>query len=164
MKPVVNLAEVPLAPHAHGDAFAARMGQIGPLVGARLLGCRLTVVPPGKRAWPYHCHHANEEMFVILEGTGTLRYGGALHPVRAGDVVACPPGGPETAHQIVNTGACDLRYLAISTMVEPEVAEYPDSGKFTVMAGSPPGGDAAKRRFAHTGRRGDALGYWEGEG
>src|SRR5262245_59874579 len=105
MSPILTIADVPLIEQAHGEAFPAKLGRFGPLIGLRQLGCRLTVVPPGKKAWPYHNHHANEELFVILEGEGTLRLGGAEHSVKAGDVVACPAGGRETAHQLVNTGA-----------------------------------------------------------
>jgi hypothetical protein len=68
---VINPAEPALASYGQRDTFAARMGQIGPLVAARLLGRRLTVVPPDERAWPYHCHHANEE--VLVTGGGDLR-------------------------------------------------------------------------------------------
>jgi len=80
--------------------------------------------------------HANEEMFVILEGEGTLRYEGRTYPVRPGDVIAAPTG---KAHQLLNTSTAELRYLAISTMIEPEISEYPDSNKRGMMAGSPPG-------------------------
>jgi uncharacterized cupin superfamily protein len=163
MNPILNIADIPLSDHGHGDGFAARLGQFGPLLGMKQLGCRLVVVPPGKKAWPYHFHHVNEELFVIIKGAGTLRYGGAEHPVKAGDVIACPAGGPETAHQLINTSEAELHYLAISTMMSPEVAEYPDSGKFGVMSGSAPGGDAATRRLWHIGRREDVRDYWEGE-
>ncbi len=120
-------------------------------------------MPPGKKAWPYHAHHVNEEMFVILDGAGTLRLGGAEHTVKAGDVIACPAGGAETAHQIVNTGEAELRYLAISTMLAPEVAQYPDSGKFAVFSGSVPGGSKEARRLIAPGRAEDTLDYWDGE-
>jgi hypothetical protein len=75
--------------------------------------------------------------------------GGAEHPVKPGDVIACPAGGPETAHQLVKTGETELRYLAVSTMLAPEVCEYPDSGKFSVISGSAPGGDKAMRSIWH---------------
>jgi uncharacterized cupin superfamily protein len=163
MPPILNVADIALTQQSHGENFAARMGQFGPRLGMKQLGCRLTVVPPGKRAWPYHSHHANEELFYILEGEGTLRYGGAEHPVRPGDVIACPAGGLETAHQLINTGDADLRYLALSTTIQPEVCEYPDSGKFTVMVGSPPGGDKAARRRMYCGREETGLDYWDGE-
>lgn len=74
-------------------------------------------------------------MFLILEGTGELRFGDAVWPIRRHDVIACPPGGPEVAHQIVNTGDVEMRYLALSTNAEVEACEYPDSGKVLVFAG-----------------------------
>lgn len=163
MTPILNITSVPLTDHGHGDAFASKLGQFGPLIGMKQLGCRLVILPPGKKAWPYHNHHVNEEMFVILDGAGTLRLGGQEHPVKMGDVIACPAGGPETAHQLINTGDTDLRYLAISTMLQPDVAEYPDSGKFIVMSGSPPGGEKDVRRLVHIGRAENSLDYWDGE-
>jgi uncharacterized cupin superfamily protein len=51
-------------------------------------------------------------------------------------VIACPPGGPEVAHQIINTGTTTMRYLALSSLVEVETCEFPDSGKIYVMAGA----------------------------
>lgn len=163
MSSVLNIADVELTDHGWGEAFAARFAQLGPLIGARQLGCRLVIVPAGKKAWPYHAHHVNEEMFVILEGTGTLRLGGTEQPVKAGDVIACPAGGQETAHQLINTGETELRYLAISTMLAPEVVEYPDSAKFAVISGSPPGGNKAARRMWYVGRAETCLDYWDGE-
>ena len=74
-------------------------------------------------------------MFFILEGEGELRFGDQRLPIRRHDVIACPPGGPEVAHQIINTGKTTLRYLALSTLVELEACEYPDSGKVMVAAG-----------------------------
>jgi len=155
---VLNLDEVELTQHGHGERFEARLGHIGRRIGARKLGYRLTVVPPGKRAWPYHCHHNNEEMFFILAGSGTLRIGAQSIPLRAGDVVCAPEGGPETAHQILNDGETELRYLAVSTMQDPDVFEYPDSGKFGVFAG-----EKLAPRFTHYGRTGAAVDYWDGE-
>ena len=170
-KPLVNLDEIELQPRpqqfaATGDAaqrFDARMGMVAPRIGARLLGYNITAVPPGKRAFPAHNHRVNEEMFFILEGTGELRVGKDTWPVRAGDVIACPPGGPETAHQLRNTGEVELKYLAVSTKLSPEVCEYPDSGKFGVIADFGKDADGAPQMFRYIGKAGDARGYWEGE-
>ncbi|MFD2270076.1 cupin domain-containing protein [Undibacterium arcticum] len=100
---------------------------------AQKLGASIDTVAPGKRSCPYHFHHAQEEMFVILDGSGTLRVAGEMLPVRAGDVVFIPPG-PAYPHQIINTSDAPLQYLSVSTRETPEVAEYPDSGKFLAMA------------------------------
>lgn len=161
--PILNIADIPLTAHGHGERFATSSGRFGPRIGMRQLDCALVVVQPGKRSSPFHALHINEEMFVILDGTGTLRLGGEEHPVKAGDVIACPAGGPETAHQIVNTSDAELRYLAISTMLAPEVAEYPDSGKFAVISGSAPGGNKGERRMWYVGRAENTLDYWDGE-
>jgi uncharacterized cupin superfamily protein len=74
-------------------------------------------------------------MFFILEGEGELRFGDARYPIRAHDVIACPTGGAEVAHQIINTGTTTMRYLAMSTLVEVDACEYPDSGKVLVVSG-----------------------------
>ncbi|HHI77253.1 MAG TPA: cupin domain-containing protein, partial [Gammaproteobacteria bacterium] len=86
--PILNLDQAPLEDWRHGERYQARMVQIGRLLGARKLGCRLVVLPPGKAAWPLHAHHVNEELFLVLEGRGLLRLGDARHPLRAGDVVS----------------------------------------------------------------------------
>ena len=114
--PVINLDQLEFHPWGHGDRFAARIGAIGARIGARKLGYNLTVVLPGKRAWPFHSHRVNEELFFILDGSGEIRIGERRYPLRSGDLVACPPGGPETAHQIINRSETEeLRYLSIST-------------------------------------------------
>jgi uncharacterized cupin superfamily protein len=136
-------------------------GVIGPRVAgaaARKLGAAVDILPPGKRACPYHLHHAQEEMFVILEGSGTLRVAGEMIPIAAGDVIGIPPG-PEYPHQIINTSEAPLKYLSISTQEFPEVCEYPDSGKY--LAFSRPFGPLLGRGRVH---RPDAdLDYWDGE-
>lgn len=143
--------------------FAGGMAPIGHRLGAQKLGYNLTVVPPGKRAFPFHSHRVNEEMFFVLEGAGEVRIGTETWPIRAGDVIGCPPGGPETAHQITNTGTATLRYLAVSTSQTPEICEYPDSGKFAVMHATGMDADGKPQGFRHVGRTADGRDYWDGE-
>ncbi|MGO9742235.1 MAG: cupin domain-containing protein [Roseiarcus sp.] len=170
LTPVLNLADVELLPRppayapkgAAAERYDARMGFIGPRVGAQKLGYNVTSVPPGKRAFPLHNHRVKEEMFFVLAGTGEVRIGAEAYPIRPGDVIACPPGGPETAHAIVDTGGEELSYLAVSTMESPEIVEYPETGRFGVLAELPASGGAESRRFRFIGREGDSLDYWEG--
>src|SRR5690242_5320441 len=68
--PILNLDEVQFEHVAHGERFEVRDGPISHVIGGKQLGYSLAVVPPGKRAYPFHCHHVNEEMFFVLEGTG----------------------------------------------------------------------------------------------
>lgn len=170
-KPILNINDVvlesrPAAMAPTGSAaerFDAKMGFIGPRIGAQKLGYNVTAVPPGKAAFPFHNHRVNEEMVFVLQGSGQIRIGDNAYPLGVGDVVALPPGGREAAHQIINTGADELRYLAVSTRLSPELAEYPDSGKFGVIAELPAGADGKPQRFMFVGREGQSLNYWEGE-
>ena len=170
-RPILNIADVELQPRpaafaatgAAAERFDARMGFIGARLGAQKLGYNLTAVPPGKRAFPFHNHRVNEEMFFVLEGAGEVRIGETVYPIRAGDVIACPPGGGETAHQIVNTGTAELRYLAVSTKISPEIAEYPDSNKFGVLGEFGAGPDGKPQMFRFVGRESLAVPYWHGE-
>lgn len=130
---ILNIDDVELAPMGDGKGFKARRGAIGPKLGSVGLGCALVVTPPGARAYPFHRHHVGHELFFIISGTGETRLDGETRPVRAGDVIAAPAG--TEAHQIVNTGTEDLKYLAMSTMGEADVIEYPDSGKIAAAAG-----------------------------
>lgn len=159
----VSLQDLRFDESEHPPKYATRTAAVAKRLGARKLGYRVIELPPGKRGWPFHHHHVNEEMFVVLSGTGQFRRGGEAIQVVAGDVVAAPPGGPETAHQFVNDSDAPLRYLAVSTMEEPDVMGYPESGKFAVFVGAAPGGNKADRPFEHVGRIEDAVGYWDGE-
>jgi len=136
------------------DSLCARLA-VGS--AAAKLGASVDVVAPGKRACPYHFHHAQEEMFVVLEGTGTLRVAGEMLPIEPGDVIFIP-SGPQYPHQIINTSPSPLKYLSISTRETPEIVEYPDSGKFLAYARH---GDAVS--FDQIQRTGDSLDYWDGE-
>lgn len=121
-------------------------------LAARDLGVSVDTVPPGKRACPYHLHHAEEEMFIVLEGSGTLRVAGEMLPIGRGDIITIP-AGREYPHQILNTSSAPLKYLSISTRRAPEVCEYPDSGKVNAFSNG--------RILIQ--RKADSLDYWDGE-
>jgi uncharacterized cupin superfamily protein len=144
--PILNLNEAVFDDVEDNGFYTSRRATISDLIGAKKLGYNLTVVPPGKAQCPFHAHHAEEEMFFILEGEGELRFGDKRFAIRKDDVIACPCGGGEVAHQIINTGAGDLRYLAVSTIADVEVCTYPDSGKVSAVAG-PRGARHARHLF-----------------
>lgn len=169
--PIINVADIELQPFPPGFAptgpaaerYEARIGRISMQLGAQKLGYNITAVPPGKRAFPFHNHRVNEEMFFVLEGSGEVRIGDARHPIRPGDVIACPPGGVDHAHQIINTGSTELRYLAVSSTLSPEICEYPDTGKYGVLADFGPDAEGKPQVFRTVGRTEHAVDYWEGE-
>ncbi len=126
VKPIMNLDDVEFDDIEENGLYTSSRGQISDHIGAKKLGYNLTVLPPGKAQCPFHCHHGEEEMFLIIEGEGELRFGEKRYPIRKHDVIACPPGGPNVAHQIINTGKTTMRYLALSTLVDIETCEYPE--------------------------------------
>jgi uncharacterized cupin superfamily protein len=158
-KAVVNVADLPLRSSSRGTRFAVQVGEIAEALGLKGLGAMLHIVPAGKTAFPYHRHHVSDEMFFILSGTGEYRIGEERLPIRAGDCLGAPAGG--AAHQIVNTGEEELRYIGVSNNMNAEVVEYPDSGKISVRArGS--GFFFESPKFDARGRL-TAADYWDGE-
>jgi uncharacterized cupin superfamily protein len=159
---VVNQDELPWVEDGHAPGFHSLRKQLGAAAGSRKLGCSLYEVAPGKSAWPAHYHTANEEAIYILEGSGTLRHGTRSVPVARGDYVALLPAA-DCAHRLTNTSSTVLRYLCVSTMIEPEVTIYPDSNKVGIFVGAAPGGPKQKRTFAKSLRADAEVNYWEGE-
>ena len=159
--PVVAVPGVEMKPRpeavrprgAVAERFHVERGHLGKRLGLTKLGVNVTRVPPGKTGVPFHSHRVNDEMFYILSGRGELRLGPARHPVQAGDLIGCPAGGPETAHQLINTGSEPLLYLAMSSELDPEICEYPDSNKVGVWAGD----------HAYMTRSNQPVDYWDGE-
>ncbi len=126
--------------------------------GGQKLGCSLYRQPPGKKAFPYHCHYAIEEGVYVLSGKADIRIGEETVSIGPGDYVALPTGRA-FAHQIVNSGPEDLVYLCFSTMDDPDVVAYPDSDKVGAVAGFASGGDRLTAFFP----RKAAVPYWTGE-
>jgi uncharacterized cupin superfamily protein len=147
-----NTDEVKLERQERAPLYDTRCGGVTDGMVAKKLGAGFDILAPGKRSCPYHYHLAQEEMFVVLQGTGTLRVAGEMLSVRAGDVVVIPPG-PEYPHQFINTSDAPMHYLSISTQERPEICYYPDSGKI---------GAFAKDHRVMT-RRASSIDYWDGE-
>ena len=147
-----NFNAVPLERQQRAPLYDTMCGDVSDGTVASQLGAGFDILAPGMRSCPYHFHHAQEEMFVVIEGEGTLRVAGERLPVKAGDVVFIPPG-PQYPHQFINTSPAPMKYLSIGTQQRPEICQYPDSGKF-----------AAYDKGFSAIQRGDAsLDYWAGE-
>lgn len=157
-QPIVNLDEVEFDDVEDNGFYTSRRAKFSAAIGARQLGYNLTELPPGKAQCPFHSHRAEEEMFLILEGEGELRFGSQRYPLRKHDVIACPTGGAEVAHQIINTGSTTMRYLSLSNLQAVEICEYPDSDKVGAFADTP---GAPGLRGLH--RNTAAVDYYDGE-
>ena len=132
------------------------MRDLGRAAGSYKTGLQLFEVPPGKLLNPPHCHSAEEEIFVVLDGAGALelwphlRFGGEHeeHAVRRGSVVA-RPAGTGRGHTF-RAGERGLTVLAYGTRDPRDVTFYPRSGKVSF------------RGIGLIGRL-EVLDYWDGE-
>ncbi len=113
--------------------FDAAMAEAGRVIGARKLAYAVGRMRRGEHYCPYHWHTAEEELFVVMAGTPTLRTPRGTFALRAGDMVAFPTS-PEGAHRIWNDAAEDAVVLMIANADEHDVCYYPDSRKFVVEA------------------------------
>jgi uncharacterized cupin superfamily protein len=158
---VVNQDEIAWTEATQGK-FRHRRKSFTAATPMQRLGASLYELEPGASAFPRHYHCANEEAIYVLEGEGTLTVGESQVPVRAGDFAALPRG-PEHAHRLRNSSGRPLRYLCLSTMIEPEVTVYSDSNKVSVFDGAAPGGPKERRRLTGIFRRDSEVGYFDGE-
>jgi uncharacterized cupin superfamily protein len=121
-----------------GEApLCGRTARIGASAGCERLGATLYEIDPGQNGSPFHLHHGNEEMIIVLSGRPTLRTLEGSRTLEPGDVVACQVGRGG-AHQLQNRTDTPVRALVVSTMIYPEVAEMLDSEKVLVIS-HPPG-------------------------
>lgn len=116
------------------DLGSARGTRVGAAAGAQELGCSLYELDPGGQAAPYHVHYANEELLIVLDGALELRGPDGVREVKKGAIAAFP-AGPRGAHRLRNVSDAPARYLLVSTMQFPEVAEQVDTGTILALKG-----------------------------
>jgi len=157
---LINEADLEWTQLKNGETRFRRK-QLGEAAESEQIGCSLYELPSGHRSWPYHYHTANEEAIYVLRGTGTIRLAGETSEVEAGDYVSLP-ADESGGHRVINDSDGTLRYLAISTMNDPDLTVYPDSEKMGVYVGAPPGG-REERSLEGYYRIEDDVDYWTGE-
>ncbi|WP_354698328.1 hypothetical protein DSM112329_04001 [Paraconexibacter sp. AEG42_29] len=119
---------------------------LGRAVGSVRIGLRHDTLAPGTRSCPPHWHTGEEELFLVLDGDGTVELGDQRFGVRTGSVVVRPPNSG-VAHSLL-AGAGGLTYLAFGTRDPNDICFYPRSQKANV------GGITFRL---------DVVDYWEGE-
>jgi len=123
------------------------------------LGMSLYELLPGQTQTPYHFHHGDEELVLVLAGRPTLRTPDGERELSPGDFAHFPKGAAG-AHQMLNRSEEPARYVVASSNIAPEVCEYPDSGKLAVFSRlESQRGD----RMISIHRLDDAVDYFEGE-
>ena len=125
-------AEMPDAP------FRAKAMRAGAHAGSQELGATLYEIEAGGAISPYHFHHANEELLVVLAGSPEIRMPGGRRRLAAGAVIAFPRG-EDGAHAVTNPGPEAARVLLVSTMRFPDVAEHLDTGALLAITGQAAG-------------------------
>ncbi len=159
---IVNVDEVEEHERV-GATVARRVRDLGRAAGSERTGVKLYDVVPGMLMNPPHSHSAEEEIFVVLDGSGTVelwphpravtepeRFAGGHeeHPVRAGHTITSPAGrGRPLA---IRAGAEGMRVLAYGTRDPNDITYYPRSGKVML------------RGVGVIGRL-EQLDYWDGE-
>lgn len=102
-----NVSDVQPTRTEHGETIYETVGHSAG--GAASHSLAQIVLAPGCASLK-HFHPVAEETYHILSGTGEVEIDGLRSPVRAGDSLSIAPGAE---HQIANTGADDLTFLAI---------------------------------------------------
>ena len=114
-----------------GDGSQVTMSMLGRAAGLTRVGVNIGRVPPGKEAFVYHRHQAEEEWVYILEGTARSDIDGVIEDVAAGDFIAYPEG---VAHNLLNTGDTDLVCLMGGENLPVEIADFPRHGKHLIRS------------------------------
>jgi uncharacterized cupin superfamily protein len=129
------------------NGAAERLRNLGHSLETDLIGATVFEVDPGF-AGPYHLHHGNEELLLVIDGTPTVRGPSGEREVRRGDIVFFPRG-PEGLHAIENRSTERARFVLFSSKLHPDVTERPEEGLVGVFAGDVPtaGRDAPFEAF-----------------
>jgi uncharacterized cupin superfamily protein len=114
-------------PEWQGERGGNRFARLSAVAGSQRLGASIVELAPGTLSSPFHMHHANEELLIVLSGTPELRTRDGLRELQPGEVVSFPRG-PEGVHRLRNASSEQCRLLFISEMNFPDIVGYPDTG------------------------------------
>lgn len=144
---IVALADVEPSLQDRGRVHRTR-SDLARAAGSQCSGLQHVTVTARRRSSTRHCHSHEDEIFVVLEGSGTLLLGDERHPVRPGSVVA-RPAATGVAHSF-EAGDDGLVMLAYGTREPADTCWYPDSRKIS-------------SRGLRVTYRVEPLDYWDGE-
>jgi uncharacterized cupin superfamily protein len=96
------------------------------------LGASIWEFQPGEPEFVYHFHHGSDELLIVLRGEPRLRLREGERTLREGDVVPLPRG-VDGGRAISNPSNAVARVLILSSNADPDVAEYPETGKIGVI-------------------------------
>ena len=145
---IVSVAGVELLAWGKGSRVQSERRNLGRAAGSLFTGLQHCTVAPGKWGQAPHCHSAEEELFVVLDGGGVVELGEEEHPLRRGTVLS-RPAGTGVAHAF-RAGEAGLVYLAYGTREPYDLTYFPRSQKVNFR------GLCVIARL-------ERLDYWEGE-
>jgi uncharacterized cupin superfamily protein len=128
-----------------GETVVRTSRDLGTAAGSLRSGVKHVTVPAGKLSAPPHCHSAEEELFVVLDGDGAFVLDEEEHPARRGSILSRP-----AATRVAHSFRGPLTYLAYGTREPNDIVYYPRSGKISF------------RGVGVIGRI-EKLDYWDGE-
>jgi uncharacterized cupin superfamily protein len=123
---IVSLDDVAVRRGQRGE-FERELRTLGAVAGSRDIGLNHVHLPADRMNYPPHCHSAEEEGFIVLDGRGTLLLGEDEHPLEAGSVVV-RPASTGVAHAL-RGGIGGLTYLAFGERINTDMIWYPRSQK-----------------------------------
>jgi uncharacterized cupin superfamily protein len=126
-KHVANISNIPKEFMDDPEFSKLKTVRVGDAIGTERFYVNVDYVKPGAFSTKYHAHDLQEEFFMIMAGTGILRFDGQEMRVSPGDVVA-KPAGKGLAHQFINDGGDILQIMDIGTRVTGDTIVYPDEG------------------------------------
>jgi uncharacterized cupin superfamily protein len=122
------------------DDFDGPDRELAGNAGSERSGLNWVSLAAGEEGAPPHCHSEEEEIFVVLDGDGTLELWPAPHAtrvdpeaarqdlaVRAGHVIS-RPAGTRVGH-CLRAGSAGMTYLAYGTRKPNDISYYPRSNK-----------------------------------
>ena len=107
------------------DELGLLTKSLGQAAGSQKLYVNIDRVPPAGYSTKYHSHSQQEEFFMILSGTGTLRLNDEMIAVSKDDFIS-KPAGEMIAHTFYNSGSEDLVILDVGTVEKEDTCYYPD--------------------------------------
>lgn len=128
MKCVVNLFDenkLKFEKFEHSK-YSSLSAEISSLWQTQKLGFHMEILPPKSYSCPYHFHHLEEELFLVIKGAATVRQENEFFEIKEGDLIVFKAG---VSHQFYNHTDSSFMFLALSNKEANEICEYPDSKK-----------------------------------
>jgi uncharacterized cupin superfamily protein len=122
-----KLSEIKPFDCSFGGPVAAKMADVGRTLGSQSIGLTIQTVASGCSSSRRHRHVFQEEILVVVAGSGILHHGDERVVVMTGDAICYRPDDPE-AHSFQNTGSADLVIWAFGNRFSHEVCLYPEQG------------------------------------